>query len=474
MKKIYAFALLFFAEKVLAQTVLIPSGSTWKYLDNGSNQGTAWRAASFNDGSWASGPAQLGYGDGDEATVIHYGPDADNKYTTTYFRKTISVADVSVFSGYALQVKRDDGIVVYINGVEKYRNNMPSGSIAYNTWAAETCSDDGSTWFSATLATGSLVTGSNVIAVEIHQRKPTSADISFDLQLTGTGGPGATTARLTRGPYLQMGNQTAVTLRWRTDVATDSKIEVGTIFGIYALSATNATSSTEHEVRITGLTADTKYYYRFGSSTQILQSATDNYFTTAPSPATARKIRIAAFGDCGKNSLNNQSYTLAAYRNYLTNNNLGTADAWLLLGDNAYDNGTDGDYTSNFFNAYGNTILKNHKLYPAPGNHDYDNSSSYQASHNVPYFKIFTLPANGECGGLASGNERYYSYDIGNIHFLALDSYGLENGGTTRLYDTTGAQVSGLRRTLQPILKNGSLLTGIIRLTQWAVITPIL
>ncbi|OQP59556.1 hypothetical protein A3860_37215 [Niastella vici] len=453
MKKIlYTFAMLLCVNTVLAQTVLIPAGATWKYLDNGSNQGTAWRATSFNDGSWASGPAQLGYGDGDEATVVKYGPQSDNKYTTTYFRKTISVADASVFSNYTLQVKRDDGIVVYVNGVEKYRNNMTSGTIAYNTWAASTCSDDGNTWLSATLAAGSLVTGTNVIAVEIHQRKPTSADISFDLQLTGTGGSGGsgggTTASLTRGPYLQMGNQTAVTLRWRTNTATNSRIEVGTVFGTYNLSATNSTSTTEHEVRITGLAADTRYYYRFGSSTQILQSASDNYFITVPPPTTTRKLRIAAFGDCGKNSLNHQVNTLAAYRNYLAKNNLEAADAWLLLGDNAYENGTDGEFTSNYFNAYGNTILKNHKLYPAPGNHDYANSSSNQASHNVPYFSIFTLPANAECGGVASGNERYYSYDIGNVHFLALDSYGKEDGGTTRLYDTTGAQVTWVKKDL--------------------------
>ncbi|THU34201.1 T9SS type A sorting domain-containing protein [Niastella caeni] len=560
-KIIYTFALLFYVNNVLAQTALVPSGSIWKYLDNGSNQGTAWRTTSFNDGSWKSGPALLGYGHGDEATVVNGGPSG-NRYTTTYFRKTISNA--SNLSNYTLRVRRDDGIVVYINGEEEYRNNMPSGTIAYNTWASTTASDDGYTWFSTTLATGSLVTGTNVIAVEIHQRKPTSNDITFDLELTGndsgTGGPdvtppiistyspednatdisrtanlvltfseniqkgsgnilvkeggvlrqtigvtnsnvtvsgnsatinpadfasgagvnieiaagafkdhannnyagisnattwnftvqssGGTSALLTRGPYLQMGNQNAATLRWRTNVATDSKIEVGTTYGTYTLSATNATVTTEHEVRITGLAADTKYYYRFGSSSQKLQSANDNYFTTVPPPTTARKIRIAAFGDCGRNSLGHQSNTLTAYRNYLANNGLDAADAWLLLGDNAYNDGTDAEYTSNFFNAYGNTILKNHKLYPVLGNHDYANSSSNQASHNVPYFNIFSLPANAECGGVPSGNERYYSYDIGNVHFLALDSYGKENGGTTRLFDTSGAQVTWIKKDL--------------------------
>src|SRR5439155_26286496 len=66
----------------------IPTGATWKYLDNGSNQGAAWKATSFNDSTWKSGPAQLGYGDGDEATVVAFGPDPNNKYITTYFRRS--------------------------------------------------------------------------------------------------------------------------------------------------------------------------------------------------------------------------------------------------------------------------------------------------------------------------------------------------------------------------------------------------
>ena len=90
-----------------AQTNIINYGSNWKYLDNGSNQGTAWRATAFNDASWASGNAQLGYGDGDEATVVSYGPNANNKYTTTYFRKTITVANASAFTSFTINIKRE-------------------------------------------------------------------------------------------------------------------------------------------------------------------------------------------------------------------------------------------------------------------------------------------------------------------------------------------------------------------------------
>ncbi len=74
----------------------IASGSTWKYLDNGSNQGTAWQSIAFNDSAWSSGAALLGYGDGNEATVVSYGSNPANKYITTYFRKSFTVADTSL------------------------------------------------------------------------------------------------------------------------------------------------------------------------------------------------------------------------------------------------------------------------------------------------------------------------------------------------------------------------------------------
>src|SRR5688572_23907133 len=176
---LFPFAFFLFVFSVNAQTYLVNYGSTWKYLDNGSNQGTAWRAGSFNDASWASGPAQFGYGDGDEATIVSYGPNANKKYITTYFRKTINVADASIYSSFNLNIKRDDGAVVYINGVERFRSNMPSGNISYNTKASSDAADDGNTPQSISLVTGALISGNNVIAVEIHQRATNNHDISF-------------------------------------------------------------------------------------------------------------------------------------------------------------------------------------------------------------------------------------------------------------------------------------------------------
>lgn len=424
-----------------AQTTLIATGASWKYLDNGSNQGTTWSGTGFNDASWASGNAQLGYGDGDEATVVSYGSNSSAKYITTYFRKTITVADASIFANYTLNVKRDDGVVVYINGVEKYRNNMPTGTITYTTGASTTCSDDGSTFQTTTLPSGSLVTGSNVIAVEIHQVNGSSSDISFDLSLIGN--PSGGGATLTRGPYLQKGTPSSVVIRWRSSIATNSTVKYGLTAGNLNQTASDAGSVTEHEITLSGLIADTKYYYSIGSSTQTLQGDANNFFVTAPTVGTQKKTNVWVTGDCGNNSTN-QANVRNQYASYIGSN---YTDVWLLLGDNAYDAGTDSEYQSKFFDVYKNDMLKKTVLWPATGNHDYANNASRQNDHNVPYYSVFTLPTGAEAGGVASGTEAFYSYNYANIHFISLDSYGKESS-TYRLYDTLGPQVTWLKQDL--------------------------
>ena len=169
-----------------ATVSLIPVGSVWKYFDGGTNQGTAWRATAFVDTAWSSGKAQLGYGDGDEATVVKYGSNASNKYITTYFRRAFTVTNPAQLKQLTLRLLRDDGAVVYLNGAELYRTNMPSGTIAYTTLASTAIAGtDETTFLTAALNPLLLTTGNNVIAVEIHQVNSTSSDLSFDLELTG-------------------------------------------------------------------------------------------------------------------------------------------------------------------------------------------------------------------------------------------------------------------------------------------------
>jgi secreted PhoX family phosphatase len=169
-------------------TTLVAQGSTWRYLDNGSNQGTAWRAFGFNDSAWKTGAAPLGYGD-PVATTVSFGSSSSRKYITTYFRRQFNATNG--FTSLSLRLRRDDGAVVYINGTEVARSNMPTGTVSSSTLASSTIDGSGETAFTTIPVTAQLFAGANVIAVEIHQRSRTSSDIVFDASLTGTGNTGS-------------------------------------------------------------------------------------------------------------------------------------------------------------------------------------------------------------------------------------------------------------------------------------------
>ncbi len=165
---------------------LITTGSLWRFLDDGSDQGTAWTQPSFDDASWAAGAAQLGYGDGDEVTTVSFGSDAANKQITTYFRHRFEVAEATVYQSLSLRLQRDDGAVIHLNGVEVHRSNMPGGAIDASTLAVSAVANAAEdAFFPTEVSAASLVSGTNVLAVEIHQVGPTSSDLSFDLELEG-------------------------------------------------------------------------------------------------------------------------------------------------------------------------------------------------------------------------------------------------------------------------------------------------
>lgn len=224
-------------------------------------------------------------------------------------------------------------------------------------------------------------------------------------------------AALTRGPYLQMGNDSAVSVRWRSDVATNSRVRVGTDPANLNLTFDAAASVTNHVVRATGLAANTRYYYSVGSSTQVLAGGNSTtFFETAPLPGAQQATRVWVIGDSGTADSNAR----AVYNAYRTHTGITHTDLWLMLGDNAYNDGTDAQYQAAVFNTYPE-LLRQSVLWPTLGNHD--GYSADSATQTGPYYDIFTLPRNAEAGGIASGTEAYYSYDHGNIHFVVLDSY---------------------------------------------------
>src|SRR5262249_10931265 len=155
----------------------------------GADLGAAWRSNSYSSPTrWATGPAQFGYGEGDEATTVGFGNDPNNKYITTYFRRSFAApADAQWFQ---MRVLRDDGVGVYFNGREVLRNNLASGA-AYNTFAITDVNLANeaaliSTTFSPTNAIGH---GLNLLAAEVHQSTASSVDLSFDLELAAVLNP---------------------------------------------------------------------------------------------------------------------------------------------------------------------------------------------------------------------------------------------------------------------------------------------
>ena len=158
---------------------VIAAGSTWKYLDTGKAPGSDWTTMKFNDEAWAEGPAQLGYGDGDEKTRLN--DDRDN-YPTYYFRRTFDVQAPSKLEPLVLRLIRDDGAVVYLNGREVLRANMPEDPVKHDTYAsrAAVVEDD---FYVHDFKPDRLVAGRNVMAVEVHQSGADSSDVSFDLEL---------------------------------------------------------------------------------------------------------------------------------------------------------------------------------------------------------------------------------------------------------------------------------------------------
>ena len=157
--------------------------TAWRYRDAAGTPPAGWNTTTFDDAGWASGPGQLGYGDGDEATVLSYGPNATSKTITSYFRRVFTLGALP--TGLRLQLVADDGAVVYVNGVEVVRDNMPAGLIGPTTLAASNRSGvNESNPRAFTIPASALRVGANVIAVEVHQDAGNTSDLSFDLAVS--------------------------------------------------------------------------------------------------------------------------------------------------------------------------------------------------------------------------------------------------------------------------------------------------
>ena len=220
-----------------------------------------------------------------------------------------------------------------------------------------------------------------------------------------------------RGPYLQSVNTESIIIKWRTDSPTDSKVWYGNSPSNLNLSITSGVNTTEHEMQIEGLTSYTDYYYAVGNSNgQMAGGNNEHYFRTTPDTSGSQIIKAWVLGDAGT-ATNSQRAVRDAYYDYIGEDH---TDAILLLGDNAYQDGTQSEYQFALFENMYEDKLINSVLWSTFGNHD--GHSAISVTQTGPYYDIFSFPKNAESGGVASTTEAYYSFNYGNIHFISINS----------------------------------------------------
>lgn len=300
-KNIFAILILSFviipALNVLtAQTTLIPKGGVWKYLDNGTDPGTSWTGVSFDDNAWKTGTAHFGYGDGDETTIVYYGPDDNNKYPTTYFRNKFTVTNPGRFIYWEMKLVRDDGAVVYLNGHEIHRVNMPAGEIDYLTFANADGTD--ATFFLIDLPASSfqyLLEGENVIAVEIHQGSGNSSDLSFDFEFIVSETPPPPKPIVRKEPYLTYGGKNSeMNLSWQLRETKVCQVSIGTdnTYSLGSYETTEYGNDHQHMYTFTNLIPGTKYYYKVTADNQTIE----NTFFAAPND-NEQNLKFLSYGD---------------------------------------------------------------------------------------------------------------------------------------------------------------------------------
>jgi hypothetical protein len=162
-----------FRPELKGSRVLIDEGAEWKFLRGSATLPANWMAEDFDDLSWETGPSGIGYGGGDDGTVL---ADMQGKYLTVFCRKTFELNGPAASPGLALAVVYDDGVVAYLNGKEIGRANVPAGVPGRSTPALQAIDAQVATF---AIPPNLLHAGTNVLAVSVHNRDLGSSDLTF-------------------------------------------------------------------------------------------------------------------------------------------------------------------------------------------------------------------------------------------------------------------------------------------------------
>lgn len=419
------------------QGPLIVEGDAWRYFKGTSTpavQGTSqWFNIAYDDSSWLGpAPSGFGYGDCDDGTELS---DMNPGYRSIFTRKSFVVTNTASIGHLTMAMDYDDGLVVYINGVEVARRIMPGGAITHNTYATNNHeSSRGETGGNPRpkeflpISTSLLYNGTNVIAVSGHNSSSNSSDFTLIVELYPN-------ASLVRGPFIQMPDQgNKATIAWSTAAAVDGVVDYGLDLTYSAGTVSNGAPVRDHAIVLSGLLPGTSYYYRIRGNGEIL--AEGNSFATRPD--TNQSFRFVVIGDHGQGT--EWMYNIASRINARID-----FDALLTVGDNIYGStlcnvdGAPGWYDPFWFQLYGPT-MKRVSTFPALGNHDKDTADG---QYTVDYFH---LPTNGPAGQI----EKNFSFQFGNVHFVVIDSDPFQNNDGATMAAITSWLSNDLANATQP------------------------
>lgn len=221
---------------------------------------------------------------------------------------------------------------------------------------------------------------------------------------------------LIRGPWLHCGNDSSITIRWSTATAEPSSVWIGARLDHIDLVYHDPQPTHEHLVELTGLTPNTRYFYSVGYGTsQTIPPDPASFFDTQSRPEDNNAVTFWVVGDRGRNSADQQA-VLEGFR--MVDPELSPA-FWIMLGDNAYEQGTHEEYQQAIF-VQDAQMLARAALFPTEGNHDA--CTSHAPSQTGPYYEYFSVPTEGELGGTPSHTAAYYSFDSGPVHIVSLNS----------------------------------------------------
>ncbi len=390
---------------------LVLPNATWRHSISPTGETEAWAQIEFDDNEWAEGPAPLGYGESGLATETQDPTSADPAHLSVYFRHSFDVEDPSSIEGLTLRTQWDDGLRVLLNGQEWLRHHLPVGDLRANTRARRVVSgEDEERWRQISVDVAALRQGRNVLAVEVHQERPESSDLRFAAELIAHRSEHP--LGLLRGPYLQQTHASGAVLRFETNRPAVTWVAWGPAPDDLSTRVEEKEAVADHEVRLAF--KDTgPLYYAVGVGNRVLAGGDEAHRILRPQ--SGEPVRAWITGDQGSADEKARKVLAGMHRAVGSK----PPQLWITLGDNAYPSGTRSEFQAAVFDTFG-ALIRSTTLWPSPGNHDFTGVGPDQI--DAAYFNVFTLPTAAEAGGVASGSERYYSFDWGPLHVVSLDT----------------------------------------------------